>query len=259
MPVFKDRSPKSRQSKAQFRGSIFQMQSTSMKANAVSLWTEENSYTRLLCGKIHYVWNERHLKLTWGFHNLVFKVFLDRNQICIDCIVCTAQAAHCWFGPTTVFFLPIYVLSSGWCGLLLSCVWFVFYFDCVVVFSCCQCFDGFYLVAVTCSLHTQVLSFGFTDLLWPVTCYSLLLYPPLFLILCHRNILYLCIAVPRCAKYALLCMRWMRMLGVYHISASVSLGVHWAARQQTFEIMPTRIPKALRVCSLLYVHEKIDL
>ena len=150
----------------------------------------KNSYTRLLCGQIHYVWNERHLKLTWGFHNLVFKVCLDRNQICIDCIVCTAQAAHCWFGPTTVCFLPIYVLSSGWCGLLLSCVWFVFYFDCVVVFSCCQCFDGFYLVAVTCSLHTQVLSFGFTDLLWPVTCYSLLLYPPLFLILCHRNILY---------------------------------------------------------------------
>ena len=94
MPVFKDRSPKSRRSKAQFRGSIFQIQSTSMKANAVSLWTEENSYTRLLCGKIHYVWNERHLKLTWGFHNLVFKVFLDRNQICIDCIVCTAQAAQ---------------------------------------------------------------------------------------------------------------------------------------------------------------------
>ena len=99
-----------------------------------------------------------------------------------------------------------------------------FYFDCVVVFSCCQCFDGFYLVAVTCSLHTQILSFGFTDLLWSVTCYSLLLYPPLFLILCLRNIFYLCIAVPRCAKYALLCMRWMRMLGVYHISASVSLG-----------------------------------
>ena len=94
MPVFKDRSPKSRRSKAQFRGSIFQIQSTSMKANAVSLWTEKNSYTRLLCGKIHYVWNERHLKLTWGFHNLVFKVFLDRNQICIDCIVCTAQAAQ---------------------------------------------------------------------------------------------------------------------------------------------------------------------
>lgn len=191
----------------------------------------------------------------------MFKVCLDRNQICIDCIVCTAQAAHCLFGPTTVCFLPIYNMFFPVVDVVCFCLVHGLFFILIasLFFPCCQCFDGFYLVAVTCSLHTQVLSFGFNDLLWPVTCYSLLLYPPLFLILCHRDILYLCIAVPRCAKYALLCMRWMRMLGVYHISASVSLGVHWAARQQTFEIMPTRIPKALRVCSLLCAHEKIDL
>ena len=73
--------------------------------------------------------------------------------------------------------------------------------------------------------------------------------------------IYVIIAVPLCAKYAPFCMRCMMILGLHHICVSVSLGlgVHWADRQQTFEIVPARIPKALRVCSLLYVHKKIDL